>query len=733
MTCATPVTIPENTRLHFDIAGMKAAHRLLAEYSYELRPLSRGYNMRSLHIDLGANRISELPVSEQTKEKFIGGKGFALRMLWDGTTENTRWDSPENVLSMGFGPLCGNTNYPGSGKTIVTTISPQTGIPVDCNVGGYFGPYLKFSGFDALALTGKADGEVIIFVDGDKGLIQIFEAPGEAVDSHVLAEQMVEMFAENEAGKQFISSVSAGTGANHAWIGCLNFSFYDKRRKVARLKQAGRGGTGTVFRDKKIKALVVKYSGMTASSNNPSDLAKLQKTGLRLHKEIISYDDQQCRMREIGTAHLTEIMDEYDLLPTKNHKYGSHPDAPRLASAEFVKLVTHGLPDGCWFGCTMACAKAADGFELSSGPYKGHRVTIDGPEYETVAGCGSMPAIFDARAVMEINFYCDTYGLDTISFGTLLAFVMECWENGILNPERTGGLDFTWGNHEAGLELLHRISRGEGFGLIAGKGIRYMKKYFAEHFGADPAFLQDIGMECKGLEYSEYVSKESLAQQGGYAMALKGPQHDEAWLIFMDMVNNHIPTFEAKAEALHYFPMFRTWFGLQGLCKLPWNDIEPPDNAQTSEPAKVPEHVQNYVDIFNAITGANIAKDEIIRQSERVYNFQKTLCLRLGKGKREHDIPPYRSQGPVTVEEYESRAERYDKQLREKVGIEPAGLTSAEKVKIMREYRVKQYDLLLDAVYKRRGWTPNGIPTIEHLQKIGMDLPEVIEVVKKHL
>ena len=87
-------------------------------------------------------------------------------------------------------------------------------------------------------------------------------------------------------------------------------------------------------------------------------------------------------------------------------------------------------------------------------------------------------------------------------------------------------------------------------------------------YGADPKFLQDIGMECKGLEYSEYMTKESLAMQGGYAMALKGAQHDEAWLIFMDMVNNQIPTFEMKAEALHYFPMFRTWFGLMGLCKL---------------------------------------------------------------------------------------------------------------------------------------------------------------------
>jgi aldehyde:ferredoxin oxidoreductase len=280
---------------------------------------------------------------------------------------------------------------------------------------------------------------------------------------------------------------------------------------------------------------------------------------------------------------------------------------------------------------------------------------------------------------------------------------------------------------------LHQISRGEGFGKIAGKGIREMKNYFEKHFGADRKFMDDIGMEAKGLEYSEYVTKESLAMQGGYGLALKGPQHDEAWLIFMDMVQGLIPTFEDKAEALHYFPMFRTWFGLQGLCKLPWNDIEPADNAQTSEPAKVPEHVQNYVDLFNAITGQHIDKKELILQSERVYNFQRVFNIRMGKGLREHDSIPYRSVGPVTVEEYESRAERYDKQLKEKVGIDPSGMSSEEKVKVMREYREDQYEKLIDAVYERRGWTKNGVPKPEHLKKLGIAFDDVLDVVNKHL
>jgi len=240
-------------------------------------------------------------------------------------------------------------------------------------------------------------------------------------------------------------------------------------------------------------------------------------------------------------------------------------------------------------------------------------------------------------------------------------------------------------------------------------------------------------MENKGLEYSQYVAKESLAQQGGFAMTNKGPQHDEAWLIFMDMVNKQIPTFENKAEALHYFPMFRTWFGLMGLCKLPWNDVEPADNAETDEPAKVPEHVDNYVTIFNAVTGKSIDKYELIRQSERVYNFQRIFNLRRGFGKRENDAQPYRAAGPVTVEEYESRKDRYDKQMKEIIGVDHEGKTTEEKIAITRKYRENVYEKLLDAVYKRRGWTKNGIPTIEHLKELGMDLPELIEVVKRHL
>ncbi len=713
-----------------NISEMKSKHKLLKDYSYELGEIEKGYTNRTLYVNLSNNEIKEKPVTQLMKDKFVGGKGFGLKLLWDATKPDTKWDDLENEIIISPGPIGGITQYAGAGKSLVVSLSPLTNIVIDSNVGGYFGPFLKYAGFDALEIQGKAEKDVIVIIDGKDGVIRIEEAPEEAVDSHILAEQLTDMYSESDNKKNLVSVVSAGLAAENSYIGVLNFSFYDKKRQKVRLKQAGRGGIGSILRDKKIKAIVAIAESIKPDANHVVDMEAIKECGARFNKEMRELDDDQCRMRKEGTAHLVEIMDDYDLLPTNNFKYGSHKDIMNIHSSVWRSKFTQGVFDGCWIGCTMACAKAVDGFELKTGPYKGDKVIVDGPEYETVGGLGSNCGIFDADHIIEANFYCDTYGIDTISYGTLTAFLMECYEAGIINKEITGGLELTFGNADVAMELMHQMARGEGFGVIAGMGVRKMKEYFAKEYGADINFMNDIGMENKGLEYSQYVSKESLAQQGGYAMTNKGPQHDEAWLIFMDMVNNQIPTFEDKAEALHYFPMFRTWFGLMGLCKLPWNDVEPADNAETDEPGKVPEHVQNYVTIFNAVTGLNIDKEEMIRQSERVYNFQRTFNIRRGYGLRKHDAQPYRAAGPVTVEEYESRSDRYDKQLLENIKVDPEGKSTEEKVAILREYKEDMYEQLLDAVYNRRGWTKAGVPKIAHLKNIGMDLPEVLKIVE---
>jgi aldehyde:ferredoxin oxidoreductase len=706
--------------------------KIVTRWEYDWTPLNKGYTDKILYINVGERETREKDVPPLMKEKFIGGKGYGLKLLWDATKPTTKWDDPENEIIISSGPIGGITQYSGTGKSLVVSISPQTDSVMDSNVGGYFGPFLKFSGFDALELQGKSDKEVIIFIDGINHNVTIYEAANEAVDSHLLAEQLTDEFAESESEKRNIGVVSAGSAADHSLIGMLNFSFYDARRKKVRLKQAGRGGIGSVFRNKKIRALVCKIPGVKGNLNNVVDLEAISERGRRFNREIRDLDDKQCQMRQVGTAHLMEIMNDHDLLPVMNYKYGSHPDAFKIDSSIWKKNFTQNVPDGCWIGCNMSCAKGIDDYIVRTGPYRGQKVIVDGPEYENAAGLGANCGIFDPGYIIEVNFYCDTYGICTITWSTLTAFIMECYENGVLNKDRTGGLELKFGNGDAALEMMHQLARGEGFGLIAGLGVHKMKELFIKRGWGNAGFINDIGMETKGLEYSQYMSKESLAQQGGFALTNKGPQHDEAWLIFMDMVNNQIPTFENKAEALHYFPMFRTWFGLVGLCKLPWNDVEPENNAQTDEPAKVPEHVDNYITLYRAVTGREFSKKRLIEDSERVYNFQRIFNLRRGFGQRVHDRQPYRAAGPVTVEEYESRSERYDKQLREKVGYDPEGKSTLEKMKVLRKYREHQFESLKDAVYKRRGWNNNGVPTIDFLKRIGMDLPELIDVVKDY-
>ncbi len=694
---------------------------------YQRPDINKGYANQYLSIDISESAIAIQPITQKMKDLFVGGKGFDLWLLWNAVTGTTQWNDAVNAVCIAAGPLAGTPVYPGSGKSIVATISPATGSVMDSNVGGYFGPYLKFSGFDALEIVGKTAGGTVIFIDGKDQKVQILEISGLPDDAYEMSDLLTGHFSQGQKGS--VSVISTGPGARHTLIGCLNFTWYDSKRKRVRYKQAGRGGIGTVFAHKGLKAVVARWDSVSISTNNPADKDGLKTVGRLYSREIVELDPKQNEMAKVGTTHLVPIMNDFDLLPVHNFRYGQHVAAALVGSDVYRNLFDPGF-DGCWKGCTVACSHGVKDFVPLTGPYRGKKVFVDGPEYETIAGCGSNLGIFDPHTILEMNFYCDAYGLDTISVGSGMAFAMECFDIGLINSDHTGGFDLSFGNRASALELVHQMARGQGFGSIIGQGIRRMKAIFSQDFGADPDIMQDIGMEAKGLEFSEYMTKESLAQQGGYGMALKGPQHDEAWLIFLDMVHNYMPTFEQKAEALHWFPMFRTWFSLCGLCKLPWNDIVPEDNKDTVEPAKVMKHVQWYADYFTAVTGRPAAPDDLISMSEAVYNFQRVFNLKMGFGRREHDRIPYRAAGPVTNQEYESRTERYDKQLVETYGVDITGKKTAEKVAVLRKFREEQYEKLQDAVYKRRGWTVDGIPTVETVRRLAIDFPEVLEVLK---
>jgi len=241
-----------------NLKKMREAHKVLASFDFEPVQLQGGYANRWLYVNVETKKIAIEETTEEMKRKFIGGKGFDLWIMWNKTTAKTKWNSSDNVICMSPGPLGGTTTYPGSGKSIFTSISPVTGIPIDSNVGGYAGPLLKVCGFDALCVQGKARKDVIVLIDGKHNRVTIEQAPLEDVNAHLASEQFHQMYADEQKDLVNISVISSGRGAEHTLMGCLNVSWWDQRRQTPRIKQAGRGGIGTVFRNKKLKAIVIR-------------------------------------------------------------------------------------------------------------------------------------------------------------------------------------------------------------------------------------------------------------------------------------------------------------------------------------------------------------------------------------------------------------------------------------------------------------------------------------------
>ncbi|MHA1690343.1 MAG: aldehyde ferredoxin oxidoreductase N-terminal domain-containing protein, partial [Candidatus Heimdallarchaeaceae archaeon] len=180
---------------------------VLKEFKYDVPELSKGYAGKTLYINLDTLEIKIEDVSDEMKEKFIGGKGFDLYLMWKYLPKDkrTKWDDKENVLSIASGPLGGTSNFPGSGKSIVTGVSPLTGIIIDSNAGGYFGPFLKYAGFDALAIQGKSEKEISIYINGEEGKIIIDDAEDLPSETYKIGTILTEKYAEDERDKREIS------------------------------------------------------------------------------------------------------------------------------------------------------------------------------------------------------------------------------------------------------------------------------------------------------------------------------------------------------------------------------------------------------------------------------------------------------------------------------------------------------------------------------------------------
>ena len=713
----------------------------LNSIKYQAAPVQGGYTDQILHLDLSSLTLSIIDLQPGFRKKYVGGRGYALKMIWDETTGKTRYDSPENILVMASGPLGNEPRFPGTGKFVVGTISPLTETFIDSNIGGHYAPLLKMCGFDGLAVKEISKEDVILIVDGDEGTITVARAPsfGEENDSGGLSygEALIRKFTGDKLTEN-VAAVTTGSGASTSRFGIINSLFYDRRRKRIRSKQAGRGGTGTVMRFKGLRAVLVRSSLPRVRANYPVDKESVREAGAKLKRVISEQDPKQLHLGAWGTPVLAEYMNKFHLLPVNNYQFGQHPEASKVFADVFLeRYFSKKIPDGCYMGCNLACAKGAEDVVLSRGPRAGETVGIDGPEYETLAAV-TCQGIFDPHYVMEYNWYCDEYGLDTISMGVTAAFLMECVQRGYLSVQDIG-YELSWGDIDSADRLLHETARGEGLGEICGQGVLRAKRWVAERYRAKTkasieetmAELNKFGMEVKGLEFSLYICKESLAQQGGYGFSLKGPQHDEAWLIFIDQVHNEIPTFEMKADALKWFPLIRTWFNAVGLCKLPWIDVRHPEAADTDNPSQNQPTLEYYAQYYGATIGEKKTVQDILDDSERLHLLQKMINLRQGKGTRSFDQIPLRAMAPAYLNEYESRSNYYDDWLREHYETDDDfPPTAEERHKAILKLRQDAYQKLCDAVYRAKGYTSDAVPLRETLEKFDL-LDEKAEALLK--
>ena len=708
---------------------------------YTHRTLHHGYANQILHVDLTAETIAVSPLDPQIRDFFIGGRGLGLCLLHEKITSQTGAYDPENPLIFSPGPLGGIPQFPGTSKCMAVSLSPLTRIPGVSNFGGYFGAYLKYSGFDALTITGIARESVMIVIDGFKQEISITSAQI-ADQVFDLEKSVVDHFLREGHEKKEITFLTTGVGAASTLFGCINSHYYDATKPVDgakglfRTKQAGRTGIGSVMSRKNITAIVVLAE--FPHGENPYGAAnwgKVKEAGTRLHEIIRDVDPQALQMHRKGSAGLISFMnkDEYQSLPVHNYQFGSHPKAGQICGKTYAeRLFDHRGMDGCFPGCNLRCTKGG-WVTLTTGIHAGRKVWVDGPEYETAAGFGANLGMWHPEFIMEANWYCDNYGMDTISTSVIMAFVMECYQRGYLIREDTDGFELTWGDEQAALQFIHDLAyRKTDLVGAAGRGMVELAAWVSEKYTARTGRpkpvkeLQQFAMQTKGLPFSLYRTHRSLSMQASYAAASDiGAHHAAAWLVKVDLLGA-FPTFEAKAKALIAYPRVRLGNDNLGLCKLPWVDVFNPDSLRRGDTDIYinPASQELYADFYNGMFGTALTWEKIFEQTDRDINLQRVMnVLSFGASTGERDWIPDRAIGPTEEALYKREADYHDREL-SSVLKKPLGevqmMDAAEKLEILMKHRKEELRKLIVFYYRQRGWTDTGIPKVETLKQIGL-------------
>lgn len=578
-------------------------------------------------VDLSSGRIETMETPKEWVDLYTGQKGLGSRILMEDFDPKTEAFSPENKLVLTTSVM-GGTLVACSSKLAITTKSPYTGTITDGSVGGHTGAELKYAGYDAVIITGQAEKLSYLLITPDTVEIR------DAVDMQGVGTFGTDIQLKEKLEDEEMKILAIGpAGENRVPYACISSERY---------RQLGRGGSAAVMGSKNLKAIAIR--GWL--DVKVDDIDKLMEIAKKAHEddEVIADDNE---IYEFGTPCLVDYSQESGLLPTNNFQQGTFDDYQKINAQSFKDVRQN--KKGC-FSCGIACGNyVVDG-----------ESRVEGPEYESIVLGGSSLGVSDRAKVIEFNAICDDYGLDTISSGGTIAWMMEATERGL----HDFGIRF--GEADKALEMLKKISLKEGVGAEAALG----SKALSEKYGGE-----DFAIHVKGLELPGYDPRGSWSMGLAYVTAPRGGCHMSAYPIAEEAWGELDPfTFEGKAKLVADMQNAQFSKFSMGVCDF-W-----PISSET------------IGKLFEATYGGEWPEDKVDTTGERIFNLQRIFNIMVG-----HDIAQDKLPG------------RFHKELL-KVGPPKD-----------KPYTKEEFDKTLQEYYAYRGWDERGRPTVERLEALGVE------------
>ncbi len=547
---------------------------------------------RILFVDLSSGDMKDELFGEDVLRKFIGGYGLAAKIMYDRQKPGVDPLGPENMLGFLTGPLTGTPALIGS-RYVVVGKSPLTGAWGDANSGGYFGPALKFAGYDGVFFTGISEKPVYLFIDeGKPELIDAGDLWGkDCCDTE-------DLLKEKHGDKTNISCIGP-SGEN---ISLISSIINDKGRAAAR------SGLGAVMGSKKLKAIALK-GDMKVPLADEEKTKKLRREWVkRINVGLVDI------LKEFGTAGLTAAASETGDSPAKNWgDAGSEvfPTSEKISSESVTAFQERRW--ACW-QCPIACGGH---MKVADGPFavEGHK-----PEYETLAAYGTMCLNDNLESIIKVNDICNRAGLDTISAGCTIAFAIECYENGLITKEDTDGIELKWGNAEAIVAMTEKMVTRDGFGDVLAEGVKIAAEkigkgaeQYAVHVGGqevpmhDPKFTPGLG--------ATYLLDATPARhtQGGELIApgegLNLPEHERT-------------VYTGRAESQRTLVNLMHVVNAAGLCMFGYLSMD----------------VHSIPEFMTSVTGWDFTLDDCQEVGERIGTLRHAFNLREGCNPLEREL-----------------------------------------------------------------------------------------------